>query len=137
VAAPRYRRARRLLSGPRSAKAQLDDAEALLDSIGRLGRAAGVALVAAPQRPSVDVVGGSLRDQLGWRFGLAVSDKGTSRLATQGIPVDLTTLADLGPGYGDWLAPGQSPVLARCDWHPDLSVFAHARTHSHLRGCAP
>jgi len=73
-----------LLTGPKSPKAEIEEAEALLDSVAWLGRAAGVVLVAATQRPSVEVLGGSLREQLAFRFGLAVSDKGTSGLVTQG-----------------------------------------------------
>lgn len=115
-----------LLSGPKSVKAEVEDAEARLDSIARLGRAAGVHLICATQRPSVEVLGGSLRDQLAYRFGLAVSDKGTSGLVTQGAAVDLTTVADLGAGWGYWIAPGGPPVLARGDWHPDRAVAAHA-----------
>lgn len=126
-----------LVVGARAHRAEIEDAERLLDSVTRLGRAAGVSCVLCTQRPAAETIGASVRDQVGWRFAMAVSDLNTSKLITQGQPVDCTNLGDLGPGAAYWLTPSAPPVLALGDNVPASDVAGIVAATAHLRGGAP
>lgn len=109
----------------------------LLDSIGRLGRASGVFLVAATQRAEALIIGGPLRSLFVYRFAMPSEDPTSYRLCLGiGDDYDLTHLtAGLSvakPGKGIWKAPGGELVQARIAWRTDNEVDAILDRHHHL-----
>ncbi len=92
-------------------------AEALRDVVAR-GRAAGIVVVAATQKPSVDVVPSTIRDLFGYRFALRCSTRDASDTvlgtgwATQGYSASDVDAATRGVGW--WLAEGAVPRRIRC-----------------------
>jgi len=110
--------------------AELDaDAMALLERLARLGRAAGIILVTATQRPSADALGGvDARTQMTARIALGVVEArdtelilGAGRLGTGWRAERLS-----GPGYFLVLMPGRydQPRPARAYWLSDDAVRA-------------
>jgi S-DNA-T family DNA segregation ATPase FtsK/SpoIIIE len=108
-----------------------DDAMALLERLARLGRAEGIILIGATQRPSASNLGGlDARTQMTVRVALAVLETrdgelilGTGRLGAGWRPDRLS-----GKGYFLVLAPGQHdlPRIARAYWLTDPAVRAVA-----------
>jgi S-DNA-T family DNA segregation ATPase FtsK/SpoIIIE len=90
--------------------------EALRDVISR-GRAAGIIVVAATQRPSADVVPTQVRDLIGYRWALRTSTPQSSDMilgagqASAGYSSAKVAAATRGVGY--LLAEGASPVRLR------------------------
>lgn len=108
-----------------------EDAMALLERLARLGRAEGIVLIGATQRPSAANLGGlDARTQMTVRVALAVLEPrdgelilGAGRLGAGWRPDRLS-----GKGYMLVLAPGQHerPRLARAYWLTDSAVKAAA-----------
>ncbi len=115
--------------------AELDaNAMALLERLARLGRAEGIIIIGATQRPSADVLGGlDARSQMTARIALGVVEPrdgelilGAGRLSAGWRPDRLA-----GPGYFLVLVPGQheQPRPARAYWLTDAAVRAAADRH--------
>ena len=123
------------------------DRERLLRRLLSKGRAAGVIVIAATQRPSADVLSTSVRDL----FGLRIAHASATREASQMI------LGRSEPGFADALPIGagseglafvlgegeRDPVLGRVDWlAPDVArqlatETAHLRPALELPAAAP
>jgi S-DNA-T family DNA segregation ATPase FtsK/SpoIIIE len=89
--------------------------DVLLGNLVKLGRAAGVVVVAATQKPTTDVISSQVRDNIGWRLALRTR----TREATVAILGDVRPedapaheLAD-DPGVGYLLAEDGRPQLVR------------------------
>ena len=103
------------LQGPKARREAF--AEALRDVVAR-GRAAGIVVVAATQKPSVDVVPSAIRDLFGYRLALRCSTRDASDTvlgsgwAAQGYSASDVDAATRGVGW--WLAEGTLPRRIRC-----------------------
>jgi hypothetical protein len=114
------------------------EAMALLERLARLGRAAGIILVAATQRPSADALGGlEARTQMTARIALGVIEArdadlilGAGRLSAGWRAERLS-----GRGYFLVLVPGlyEQPRPARAYWLSDAAVRAAAGRHDAAR----
>jgi len=110
--------------------AELDaDAMALLERLARLGRAAGIIVVAATQRPSADALGGlDARTQMTARIALGVVEARDTELTLGAGRLGAGWRAERlsGPGYFLVLLPGryEQPRPARAYWLSDDAVHA-------------
>ena len=92
---------------------EFDEARRLLADIAMLGRAAGVLLICAAQRPTTDLIPGQLRDNLGRRVLLRVATLDQGRAVLGWMP-DQATVDQLNvPGLALVDLPGREPFLAR------------------------
>lgn len=108
--------------------------KALLVSIARTGRATGVHLIAATQRPDTETLSGALRGQFDWRIGLRMRDPNESRLLCPMETADLTTLAGRGeafyiPPLPYFPASGRAPFIHPA-LVPGIAEAAHANRPS-------
>jgi hypothetical protein len=106
-------------------KAAAAFSERLRDLVAR-GRAAGVVVVAATQKPSSEVVPTALRDLFGFRVAMRCSSPEMSDtilgsgMATAGH--SSTTIDPQTPGVGLLLAEGGTPRLFRSLWLDDAAI---------------
>jgi DNA segregation ATPase FtsK/SpoIIIE-like protein len=114
-------------------------AELLRDLVAR-GRAAGVIVCAATQKPASDVVPSALRDLFGFRLALRCNTPQASDTilgqgwATQGYSA--ATIAPGQRGVGLLLAEDGTPVRMRGYYLPDEEITAIAERASSLRADA-
>jgi S-DNA-T family DNA segregation ATPase FtsK/SpoIIIE len=113
-------------------------ANGLRDLIAR-GRAAGIIVVAATQRPSSDIVPTSLRDLIAYRWALACSNDASSDvilrdgLANEGFSAATIDLSD--PGVGYLLAEnGRIPRRVKADYISDTGIADIVAASLRLRG---
>lgn len=109
---------------------EFDEARRLLSDIAMLGRAAGVLLICAAQRPTTDLIPGQLRDNLGRRVLLRVStlDQGQAVL---GWRPDQATVDQLNvPGLALVDLPGRDPFLARSTFGDVAAVVSLAQEYA-------
>lgn len=110
---------------------------ALIDVVAR-GRAAGIIVVAATQRPSSDVVPTSLRDLFAYRWALRCSTREASDTilgsgwATQGYTASVVDPLDRGVGL--LLAEGGIPQMIKSAYLDDNHIRAIASRGADLRG---
>jgi len=115
-------------------------AEVLRDIVAR-GRAAGIVVVAATQKPASDVVPTSIRDLFGYRLALRCATRDASDTvlgvgwATEGFTASEIDPAHRGVGY--LLAEGSLPKRMRCFVLSDEHLMALSRRAEKLRGTAP
>jgi S-DNA-T family DNA segregation ATPase FtsK/SpoIIIE len=118
------------------AKQQKEFTTLLRDVVAR-GRAAGVVVVAATQRPSADILPTSLRDLFGYRWAFRCSTDASSDVilghgwATQGY-----TAADIDPaarGVGWLIADGGQPRRMKAAYLTDHEVTRLAARAAELR----
>lgn len=97
----------------------------LRDLVAR-GRAAGVIVIAATQRPSSDIIPTSLRDLFGYRLAFRCTTDSSSDIvlghgwASRGYDASLIDPAD--PGVGWLLAEGGIPRRIRCAYLSDNDI---------------
>jgi S-DNA-T family DNA segregation ATPase FtsK/SpoIIIE len=114
-------------------------AELLRDIVAR-GRAAGIVVVAATQKPAADIVPTSIRDLFGCRLALRCSTRDASDTvlgagwATLGYSASDINSSQRGVGY--LLAEGTVPERMRCFILEDAPLAALARRAEQLRGTA-
>lgn len=123
-----------LATGDRKARDRL--AEALRDLVAR-GRAAGVIVLAATQKPSSDVVPTSVRDLFGFRWALRCATKEASdTILGSGWASEGYSAAEIDPGcrgVGLLLHEGGLPVRLRAAYLDDAGVAAVAARATGLR----
>ncbi|MGI8816333.1 MAG: FtsK/SpoIIIE domain-containing protein [Pseudonocardia sp.] len=105
----------------------------LRDLVAR-GRAAGVIVIAATQRPSSDIIPTSLRDLFGYRLAFRCTTDSSSDIvlghgwASRGYDASLIDPADAGVGW--LLAEGGVPRRIRCAYLSDSDIHTIARRAS-------
>jgi FtsK/SpoIIIE family len=125
-------------TGDRKQRAEF--AYRLRDLVAR-GRAAGIIVLAATQRPSSDVVPTSLRDLFGFRWALRCSTPDASDTilgrgwATAGVSA--TDIPAKARGVGYLLAEGGQPVRCKAYYLDDDTIHAIAARGAVLRGRGP
>jgi S-DNA-T family DNA segregation ATPase FtsK/SpoIIIE len=118
-----------------------DTFSALLRDLVARGRAVGIIVVAATQRPSFDIIPTSLRDLFSWRFATRCTTEASSDIilgrgwAEQGYNAQHIAPEDLGVGL--LLAEGGTPRLVRGAYLSDQDITrvatfaAWTRHHRH------
>jgi len=110
--------------------------ELLRDLVAR-GRAVGIIVVAATQRPSSDIIPTSLRDQFAWRFAGRCTTNASSDIilghgwAQQGWSAN--TISPTNPGAGLLIAEDGSPKLVKVAYLDDATCAAIAGYAAELR----
>jgi S-DNA-T family DNA segregation ATPase FtsK/SpoIIIE len=116
-------------------KKQREDFSALLRDLVARGRAVGIIVLAATQRPSSDIIPTSLRDLFAWRFAGRCTNDSSSDIvlghgwAQQGWSAN--TISPNNPGAGLLIAEGGSPQLIKVAYLDDrtcAAIAAHAAT---------
>lgn len=121
-------------------KQRTEFADRLRDLVAR-GRAAGIIVLAATQRPSSDVVPTSLRDLFGFRWALRCSTPDASDTilgrgwATAGVSA--TDIPAEARGVGYLLAEGGTPVRCKAYYLDDDTIHAIAARGALARGRQP
>ena len=115
-------------------------AESLRDLIAR-GRAAGVIVLAATQRPSSDIVPTSVRDLFGFRWAMRCATRDSSdTILGAGWAAEGYSAADIDPAYrgvGYLLHEGGVPVRMRSAYLDDAAItMLAARAAWHRRDAA-
>jgi S-DNA-T family DNA segregation ATPase FtsK/SpoIIIE len=111
-------------------------AELLRDLVAR-GRAAGLIVVAATQRPSSDIIPTSLRDLFAWRFAGRCTTNSSSDIvlgqgwAQQGWSAN--TISPTNPGLGLLIAEGGIPQLVKTAYLSDTDCARIARYAATIR----
>lgn len=121
-------------------KRQRESFSTLLRDVIARGRAAGIIVVAATQRPSHDIIPTSLRDLFGFRLAFRCTTTTSSDIvlgngwAEQGADASLIDPVDRGVGW--LLAEGGRPRRIRCAYLTDDDIAAIAEHAAQLRGDA-
>lgn len=114
-----------------------EDFSVLLRDLVARGRAVGIIVVAATQRPSSDIIPTSLRDLFAWRFaGRCTTDSSSDIVlghgwANQGWSAN--TISPTNPGAGLLIAEGGSPQLVKVAYLDDRTCAAIAAYAATLR----
>jgi S-DNA-T family DNA segregation ATPase FtsK/SpoIIIE len=111
-------------------------AELLRDLVAR-GRAVGIIVVAATQRPSSDIIPTSLRDLFAWRFaGRCTTDSSSDIILGHGWAQkgwSANTISPTNPGAGLLIDEGGLPRLVKVAYLDDATCAAIARYAATLR----
>ncbi|GII23182.1 FtsK/SpoIIIE domain-containing protein [Planosporangium mesophilum] len=103
---------------------------ALLRDIVARGRAVGIIVIAATQRPSADIIPPSLRDLFAWRFaGRTTNDVSSDIILGHGWAArgfTANTIATDNPGAGLLIAEGGIPYLIKGAYLSDADIIALA-----------
>ena len=122
------------------AKQQKEFITLVRDLVAR-GRAAGIIVVAATQRPSADIVPTSLRDLLGYRLAFRCStDSSSDVILGHGWANEGYTAADIDPearGVGWLIAEGGVPRRMKSAYLSDDQVVSLSRRAAELRAAHP
>jgi hypothetical protein len=125
-------------TGDRKQRAEF--ADRLRDLVAR-GRAAGIIVLAATQRPSSDVVPTSLRDLFGFRWALRCSTPDASdTILGRGWATNRVSATDVpaeARGVGYLLAEGGQPVRCKAYYLDDDTIRAIAARGAVIRGRRP
>ncbi len=126
-----------LASGEKKTRERL--AESLRDLVAR-GRAAGVIVVAATQRPSSDIVPTSVRDLFGFRWAMRCATRDASdTILGAGWATEGYSAADIDPasrGVGYLLHEGGVPIRMRAAYLDDTALALLAARAAWARGTA-
>src|SRR3954471_18635418 len=118
-------------------KQQREEFSMLLRDLIARGRAVGLIVVAATQRPSSDIIPTSLRDLFAWRFAGRTSTDSSSDIVlghgwvTKGWSAN--TISPNNPGAGLLIAENGSPELLKVAWLDDRTCAAIAAYAATLR----
>jgi DNA segregation ATPase FtsK/SpoIIIE, S-DNA-T family len=111
---------------------------ALLRDLVARGRAVGIIVVAATQRPSSDIIPTSLRDLFAWRFaGRCTTDSSSDIVLGQGWAKQgwsANAISPNNPGAGLLIAENGSPQLVKVAYLDDHTCAAIAAYAATLRG---
>ncbi len=118
-------------------KQQREEFSVLLRDLVARGRAVGIIVVAATQRPSSDIIPTSLRDLFAWRFAGRCTTNSSSDIvlgqgwAQQGWSAN--TISPNNPGAGLLIAENGSPELVKVAYLDDRTCAAIAAYAATLR----
>lgn len=117
-----------LFSATMGSKDQQDQFVRLLRDLVARGRAAGVIVVAATQRPSADIIPTSLRDLFGYRLAFrCTTDSSSDIVLGRGWSSLGYNAATIGPnerGVGYLLAEGDTPRRMKSAYLTDAHIYA-------------
>jgi S-DNA-T family DNA segregation ATPase FtsK/SpoIIIE len=117
-------------------QSQEDFSTLLRDLIAR-GRAVGIIVVAATQRPSSDIIPTSLRDLFAWRFaGRCTTDSSSDIVLGHGWAGRGFTAASISPtnqGAGYLIAEGGTPRLVKAAYLSDADIIRIANYAAYIR----
>lgn len=103
---------------------------ALMRDLVARGRAAGIIVVAATQRPSVDIIPKSMRDLFGYRAAFRCTSSGSSDIVLgdgwSGEGFSATEIAPTSQGVAYLLAEGGTPHLVKAAYLTDANIAAIA-----------
>ena len=123
------------------AKAQQEEFSTLLRGLVSLGRACGMPVIAATQRPSWDIIPASLRDLFGFRAAFRCTTVGSSNVILgQGWAEQGYNAADISPtnqGAAYLLAEGGIPKRIKAAYLSDADIYAIADYAAWLRRPTP
>ncbi|HET8662578.1 MAG TPA: FtsK/SpoIIIE domain-containing protein [Micromonosporaceae bacterium] len=111
-------------------KAKQEEFDALLRGVVALGRACGVPVVAATQRPSWDIIPASLRDLFGYRAAFRCTTRNSSDIilgqgwAEQGY--NANTISPTNPGEAYLITDGGTPHLVKAAYLTDEQIYTIA-----------
>jgi hypothetical protein len=111
--------------------------ETALNELIRRGRAGGVIVILATQRPSAKVMDTDLSRLIEWRMALLCADKDSSKMALGSNVVDASALSGKNPGEGWLLAEGRQPVHCRGYSLTDRDLASLAARAQALRANSP
>jgi S-DNA-T family DNA segregation ATPase FtsK/SpoIIIE len=118
-------------------KQDREDFAALLRDLVARGRAVGLIVVAATQRPSSDIIPTSLRDLFAWRFaGRCTTNSSSDIILGQGWAQQgwsANTISPTNPGAGLLIAEGGVPQLVKVAYLDDTTCAAIASYAATLR----
>jgi DNA segregation ATPase FtsK/SpoIIIE, S-DNA-T family len=121
-------------------KQQREEFAALLRDLVARGRAVGIIVVAATQRPSSDIIPTSLRDLFAWRFaGRCTTNSSSDIVLGQGwaqLGWSANQISPNNPGAGLLIAENGSPQLVKIAYLDDRSCAAIAAYAATLRAAA-
>ena len=127
-----------LFSATLGTKAQQDEFAALLRDLVARGRACGIPVVAATQRPSYDIIPTCLRDLFGYRAAFRCTTTNSSNIVLgQGWAEQGYSAADIPPtnqGACLLLAEGGIPRPVKVAYLSDRDIIAIAHHATQLRG---
>ena len=110
---------------------------ALLRDIVSRGRAVGIIVAAATQRPSSDIIPPSLRDLFAWRFaGRCTNDVSSDIVLGHGWAArgfSSNTIPPDNPGAGYLIAEGGSPALVKAAYMSDADIIRIADYAAYIR----
>ena len=99
---------------------------ALLRDLVARGRAAGIIVIAATQRPSVDIIPKSLRDIFGYRAAFRCTSSGSSNIILgdgwSEAGFSATDILPTNPGAGYLIAEGGVPLLIKVAYLTDSDI---------------
>ena len=118
-------------------KQDREDFAALLRDLVARGRAVGIIVVAATQRPSSDIIPPSLRDLFAWRFaGRTTTDVSSDIVLGHGWHArgySANTISPTNPGLGLLIDEGGMPRLVKVAYLDDPTCAAIARYAATVR----
>ncbi|WP_203936686.1 FtsK/SpoIIIE domain-containing protein [Spirilliplanes yamanashiensis] len=118
-------------------KPQQEEFESLLRGLVSLGRACGMPVIAATQRPSWDIIPASLRDLFGFRAAFRCTSLNSSNIILgQGWAEQGYNAADISPtnqGAAYLLAEGGLPRRVKAAYLSDADIYAIADYAAWLR----
>jgi hypothetical protein len=118
-------------------KARQEFAELLRDLVAR-GRAAGIIVIAATQKPSVDIIPSALRDLFGFRWAMCCSTAAASdTILGQGWASRGYSAAEIDSGHrgvGYLLHEGGTPIRCKAYYLDDTTLDRLAQRAETLRG---
>jgi S-DNA-T family DNA segregation ATPase FtsK/SpoIIIE len=119
-----------LFSTVLGAKAQQEEFITLLRDLVARGRAAAMPVVAATQRPSVDIIPKSLRDLFGYRAACRCTSAGSSDIILgdgwSGAGFSATDISPVNPGEALLIAEGGIPQRIKAAYLSDTDIRALA-----------
>lgn len=130
-----------LFSATIGTRQQQDEFASLLRDLVARGRACGIPVVAATQRPSFDIIPTSLRDLFGYRAAFRCTTTNSSNIVLgQGWAEQGYNAADISPtnqGEALLLAEGGIPRRIKVGYLSDRDILAIAARAAALRGKSP
>jgi len=111
-------------------KAQQEEFITLFRDLVARGRAAAMPVIAATQRPSVDIIPKSLRDLFGYRAAFRCTSSGSSDIILgdgwSAAGISATDISPMNPGEAFLIAEGGTPQRIKAAYLSDADIIALA-----------